>query len=108
MLCVVFVLKYGSTSLLYLALTMMVPLGNLIFSLPIVTSASIYGSDILALVVIVLGLLLFRFGHKLPNIRRQQSENDLADGQLILAAEDETDAPPCHPLLDSLISYAYV
>ena len=109
MLCLVFVLKYGSTSLLYLALTMMVPFGNLIFSLPIVTSASIYASDIVALIVIVIGLLLFRFGHKLPKLRREEEgENDLEDGQLILAAEDENEAPPCHPLLEPLIAYAYV
>lgn len=105
MLCVVFVLKYGSTSLLYLGLTCMVPFGNLIFSLPFVTSASIYASDVIALLVIVVGLLLYRFGHKLPQGGRNQST---ANDDQILPPEEEAEAEPCHPLLEPLISFAYV
>ena len=103
--CVVLVLKYGSTSLLYLALTMMVPLGNLIFSLPI---ASIYVSNTTALLVIVSGLLLYRFGGKFA---RQYGENDgtkdTGDGGYIAAAQ-ESAMDPCHRLLEPLITYAYV
>jgi drug/metabolite transporter (DMT)-like permease len=61
-LSMMFVLKYGSSSLLYLGLTLMVPLGHLVFSLHSPSSVDIY--DVLGLVVLVAGLVLYRFGHK--------------------------------------------
>lgn len=57
----VLLLKYGSTSLLYLALTITVPLGNLAFCLPVMPGyAPMRITDILGLIVIVLGLVLYR------------------------------------------------
>lgn len=57
----VLLLKYGSTSLLYLALTITVPLGNLAFCLPFMPGYTpMRLTDILGLVVIVLGLVLYR------------------------------------------------
>ena len=57
----VLLLKYGSASLLYLALTITVPLGNLAFCLPFMPGyAPMRLTDILGLVVIVLGLALYR------------------------------------------------
>jgi hypothetical protein len=57
-----FVLKYGSTSLLFLSTTLMVPVSNLAFALPIMPqTAALHLSDLLGLVAIVCGLILYRF-----------------------------------------------
>lgn len=61
-LFMVLVLKYGTSALLFLALTLIVPIGNLAFTLPFIPeSTPLHVSDIIALVVIILGLLLYRF-----------------------------------------------
>lgn len=57
----ILVLKYGSASLLYLGLTVMVPLGHLVFSFH--SSSETDMADITGLIVLVSGLILFRFGH---------------------------------------------
>lgn len=57
----IFVLKYGSASLLYVGLTLMVPLGHLVFSLK--APSHTHTADIAGLIVLVAGLILFRFGH---------------------------------------------
>jgi len=57
----ILVLKYGSASLLYMGLTVMVPLGHLVFSVH--SSAETNMADITGLIVLVSGLILFRFGH---------------------------------------------
>lgn len=57
----ILVLKYGSASLLYLGLTVMVPLGHLVFSVH--SSSETDMADITGLIVLVSGLILFRFGH---------------------------------------------
>jgi len=105
MVGMMYVLKYGSMPLLYLALTMMVALAHLAFSL----WSSIYPSDIIALLAIVLGLLLYRFGNKLP---RQLPSSTGEVVSAIPAEHDEiastTTAERCHPMLEPLISYAYV
>lgn len=57
-----YVLKYGTSTLLFLALTAIVPIGNLAFSLPFMPqSSSPEDSDIIGLVVILLGLVMYRF-----------------------------------------------
>lgn len=62
------VLKYGSTALLYLGLTAMVPLANLAFALPFLPRQAQQPlsmqdvSDIVGLLVILGGLVLYRFG----------------------------------------------
>jgi CRT-like, chloroquine-resistance transporter-like len=56
------VLKYGSTSILFLALTILVPLGNIIFAIPSMPgTAPLHISDVIAVMVIVVGLILYRF-----------------------------------------------
>jgi drug/metabolite transporter (DMT)-like permease len=57
----ILVLKYGSASLLYLGLTLVVPLGHLVFSLH--SPSHTQSADITGLIVLVAGLVLFRFGH---------------------------------------------
>lgn len=60
-LSMIFVLKYGSSSLLYLGLTLIVPLGHLAFSLR--SPSTIHLSDVWGLFVLMAGLVLYRFGH---------------------------------------------
>lgn len=61
-----YILKYGSTALLFLALTVMVPIGNLAFSLPFMPQATtLHVSDILGLAIILCGLVLYRI-YELP------------------------------------------
>jgi len=56
------VLKYGSANVLWLACTMMVPAGNIAFSLKIVPGhQNLQDSDIFGLILILLGLLVYRF-----------------------------------------------
>jgi len=69
---VILMLKYGSTSLLYLALTATVPIGHLVFELHSRSANPIYNSG--GLIFSVVGLLLYRFGHNEPD------ENDNSDG----------------------------
>lgn len=57
----ILVLKYGSASLLYLGLTLVVPLGHLVFSLH--SPSYTHTTDVTGLIVLVAGLVLFRFGH---------------------------------------------
>mmetsp|Transcript_13499 Transcript_13499/g.19073 ORF Transcript_13499/g.19073 Transcript_13499/m.19073 type:complete len:530 (+) Transcript_13499:114-1703(+) len=61
MILMMYILKYGSASLLYLALTITVPLGNLAFALPFMPgSTPMHLSDTLGLFVIMMGLVLYR------------------------------------------------
>jgi hypothetical protein len=61
----IFVLKYGSSALLYLGVTLMVPLGHLVFSLH--SPSNIHLSDVSGLFVLMAGLVLYRFGHDEEN-----------------------------------------
>jgi drug/metabolite transporter (DMT)-like permease len=58
---IIFMLKYGSSSMLYLGLTAVVPLGHLVFAMH--SPSSVRVEDIVGLVVLLLGLVLYRFGH---------------------------------------------
>jgi drug/metabolite transporter (DMT)-like permease len=62
-LAMIFVLKYGGCDLMYLGLTLVVPLGHLAFSFhSSFVTTSVY--DVLGLVVLVAGLFVYRFGYK--------------------------------------------
>jgi hypothetical protein len=61
-LLMMMILKLGSSNLLYLALTVMVPIGNLAFALPLMPQKyTFHMSDILGLAVIMGGLVMYRF-----------------------------------------------
>lgn len=60
-LCMMFVLKYGSCDLLYLGLTLVVPLGHLAFSLHSLSEISVF--DVSGAIIIVAGLIMYRFGY---------------------------------------------
>lgn len=67
----VFVLKFGSANVLFMAATVMVPIGNLAFALPFVPgSVPLHDSDIAGLLVILLGLITYRFGSSIKCGRR--------------------------------------
>jgi len=60
---IVYILKFGSANVLFMASTVMVPVGNLAFALPFVPgSTPLKDSDIAGLMVILLGLVTYRFG----------------------------------------------
>jgi drug/metabolite transporter (DMT)-like permease len=76
-LAMIFVLKYGGCDLMYLGLTLVVPLGHLAFSFhSSFSTTTIY--DVLGLMVLVIGLFMYRFGYKraehtaTPHIREHQ------------------------------------
>jgi hypothetical protein len=74
-----YILKYGSASLLFLALTIMVPLGNLAFALPFMPGSSpMHLSDIMGLIVIMTGLVLYRFAAKDNDESEKDSTPSLA------------------------------
>jgi len=96
-LLMVLILKYGSTNILYLAMTVMVPIGNLAFALPFMPEPStLHVADILGLAIIMAGLSFYRFGDGLSQkfqykMNSQESESDGSDQDMIIFNdEDET------------------
>lgn len=60
---IVYLLKFGSANVLFMASTVMVPIGNLAFALPFMPgSQPLHDSDVAGLAVILLGLVAYRFG----------------------------------------------
>jgi len=100
-LLIILILKYGSSNLLYLALTLMVPLGNVVFTLPFVPENSpLRVTDIVGLVVICFGLGCYRFASKLiahyfgdkVTVEKPYDTLENADSKLfsnLLVTEDE-------------------
>jgi len=61
-LLIILIIKYGSSNLLFMALTIMVPLGNFAFTLPFVPgNAPLHVTDIIGLIIIMSGLVCYRF-----------------------------------------------
>ena len=59
----VLLLKFGSANLMFLALTLIVPVANLAFALPIMpTPVTLHASDVVGLVVIMAGIISYRIG----------------------------------------------
>jgi CRT-like, chloroquine-resistance transporter-like len=110
-LAAMFVVKWGSTSLLFLGLTIMVPLGNLAFAiLPSKARTTFHVSDILGLLVILLGLLLYRFssGSESDDVSDENSQRQPEDEIDVASVEDNALDGLKEPLLqaDSLESQA--
>ena len=109
-LLIIMILKYGSANLLYLALTLMVPLGNVAFTLPFVPQHQpLRVTDIIGLIVICLGLGCYRFAAKIaehyfnkdkPRNSQEGSgllENDKKDALFSnLLATDTEEGNPLH------------
>jgi drug/metabolite transporter (DMT)-like permease len=63
---IILIIKYGSSNLLYMALTLMVPLGNCAFTLNFVPGhAPLRSTDIFGLIIICAGLFAYRFANGL-------------------------------------------
>jgi len=63
---IILILKYGGANILWLAMTIMVPLGNVAFSLKFVPGhRAMRPTDIVGLIVIMLGLCIYRFWGKI-------------------------------------------
>ena len=63
---IILILKFGSANILWLAMTIMVPLGSMTFALPFVPGgAPLKWTDVLGLFIILGGLVLYRFGQTL-------------------------------------------
>lgn len=59
-----YILKYGSANISFMASALILPLGNLVFTLPFVPgSMPLKDSDIAGLVVLLFGLYVYRFGN---------------------------------------------
>lgn len=85
-LLVVLILKYGSSNILYLASTIMVPVGNLAFTLPFMPDPSVLRiTDILGLTVIMFGLSVYRFGH---DIMAKFAGDDTRDNATVVIDDD--------------------
>jgi hypothetical protein len=94
-LLIILILKYGSANILYLALTLMVPLGNVAFTLDFIPEhAPLKATDIIGLVVISFGLFCYRFAkdmwERYQDSKERVSSSGMSDGSK-------------RPLLDLLI-----
>jgi len=59
---IIMILKYGSSNILWLAMTLMVPLGSVFFTIPVpYLSQKLRPTDIVGLFVILGGLIIYRF-----------------------------------------------
>jgi hypothetical protein len=102
-----YILKYGSASLLYLALTIMVPLGNLAFSLPFMPGSSpMHLSDIMGLIVIMTGLVLYRVAAAKDN--NDESEKDSASSLATPNGDKEATTAAAAILQKPLIQTGYI
>lgn len=92
-LLIILILKYGSANLLYMALTLMVPLGNVTFTLPFVPSNQpLRPTDIVGLVVICTGLGCYRFAAKIMEKYYPSKKVDYIDEEKVvwLSNDDNT------------------
>ena len=82
---IVVILKHGSANIMWMASTVIVPLSNLAFSMDFMPGHKPLNSfDIVGLVVIMLGLVLYRFSDKLLSLwaRWTSDESELVDEEL--------------------------
>lgn len=77
-LLIILIIKYGSANLLFLALTINVPLGNCVFTLNFVPDHKpLQVTTIIGLVLICLGLVCYRFADTIfQKISRSRGKND--------------------------------
>lgn len=80
----VLLLKFGSANLMFLALTLIVPVANLAFALPIMpTPVTLHASDIVGLVVIMAGIISYRIGSTGDGEGETTSSQDNGDACII-------------------------
>ena len=91
-LSMLFVLKYGSCDLMYLGLTLVVPLGHLAFDIHS-SFSELQAFDIAGLVILVSGLVMYRFGHG----RKEQVFSGRAETMEASGSGDNVYEPGEHP-----------
>lgn len=81
-LLIILILKFGSANILWLAMTIMVPLGNVAFTFPFMPEHQpLHANDIAGLVFIMLGLFVYRFlEDALATYAARSSEKKYYDG----------------------------
>jgi len=73
---IIMILKYGSSNLLWLAMTIMVPLGFAVFAIPgMPRHASLQVESILGLVIIMSGLIIYRFFGPIKKLFMNRNES---------------------------------
>ena len=92
----ILILKHGSANLMFLALTLMVPISNLAFAMPGMPQRSvIHASDIIGLIAIMSGLVCYRFGSSVneacSNDRKRSSDVDDDGGLTQLLLHEDTE-----------------
>jgi drug/metabolite transporter (DMT)-like permease len=82
---IVIILKYGSANILWLASTMIVPMSNVVFSLKFIPNSEPMGvMDIVGLIVIMFGLVIYRFNNQLSEFYEYIIGTKIDDNELIL------------------------
>ncbi|KAI9917053.1 hypothetical protein PsorP6_017202 [Peronosclerospora sorghi] len=87
-LLIILILKFGSANILWLAMTIMVPLGNVAFTFPFMPEHQpLHSKDIAGLLFIMLGLFMYRFLEDLIDAWNKRNrihlgEKDLVDDEL--------------------------
>ncbi|KDO33602.1 hypothetical protein SPRG_01600 [Saprolegnia parasitica CBS 223.65] len=78
---IILMLKFGSANILWLAMTIMVPLGNVAFTFSFMPEHQpLHTTDILGLVIIMVGLFVYRFlGDLLEARTRARAPSDLKE-----------------------------
>ena len=95
-LLIILIIKYGSSNLLFMALTIMVPLGNFAFTLPFVPgNAPLHTTDVIGLIVISGGLVCYRFGTQLI----KKYYNGMLCGYKVVDDDEEEEEDLANPLL---------
>jgi hypothetical protein len=102
---VILILKYGSANILWLSFTIMVPLGNVAFTLPFMPEhTTLRSTDIIGLVVIMLGLVLYRFADQILIGRAGKNAGGLLDEALhdpLLEAPSDREDELSLPAMDN-------
>lgn len=94
---IILIIKFGSASLLFMALTIMVPLGNIAFTLDFVPQHKpLSPYDIIGLVIICSGLFFYRFAN---TIIKKRCGGTLCGVDVVSAGEDE-ETDMTKPLLE--------
>ncbi|GMI00063.1 hypothetical protein TrVE_jg3166 [Triparma verrucosa] len=93
---IILILKFGNANILWLAMTIMVPVGNLTFALPFMKDyggSSLQPTDIIGLLVIMGGLCMYRFGASAWNRffgeAEEEMENDDGTKPLLSPVTEE-------------------
>ncbi|KAH9113386.1 hypothetical protein LEN26_011531 [Aphanomyces euteiches] len=74
-LLIILMLKFGSANILWLAMTIMVPLGNVAFTFPFMPEHQpLKTTDVVGLVVIMTGLFVYRFLQDIVRARQEKNE----------------------------------